>query len=97
VESGMFFDQIKEIDTSIKALRDNLKNIGGAVDTQLDQLDDIAAHIIALEAVVIQMLKTTKVDVEAAKAWVVAATETSTGKAGGSTKARTIVEQLTAK
>jgi hypothetical protein len=93
----MFFDQIKEIDSSLKGLRDNLKNIGGAVDTQLDQLDDIAAHIIALEAIMVQMLKKAPVDVEAAKAWVLAATETSTGKIGGSTKARTIVEQLCAK
>ena len=92
----MFFDQIKEIDSSLKGLRDNLKHIGGAVDDQLDQLDDIAAHIIALEAVVVQMLKKAPIDAEAAKAWVVEATETSTGKAGGSTKARTIVEQLVA-
>ena len=35
----MFFDQIKEIDTSLRGLKDNLKNIGGAVDSQLDQLD----------------------------------------------------------
>jgi len=92
----MFFDQIKEIDSSLKGLRDNLKNIGGAVDEQLDQLDDIAAHIIAMEALVIEMLKKAPVDLEAAKAWIVQNTETSTGKAGGSTKARTIVEQLVA-
>ena len=93
----MFFDQIKEIDGSIKALRDNLKNIGGAVDSQLDQLDDIAAHIIALEALLVQVLKSSAVDVDAAKQWVRDATEKPTGKEGGSTKARTIVEQLTAK
>lgn len=93
----MFFDQIKEIDSSLKGLRDNLKNIGGAMDEQFDQLDDIAAHIIALEALVIQMLKQAPVDVEAAKAWVVNATEKSSGKAGGSTKARAIVEQLTSR
>jgi len=93
----MFFDQIKEIDTSLRGLKDNLKNIGGAVDSQLDQLDDIAAHIIALEALLVQVLKTTAIDVEAAKAWVVAATEKPTGNLGGSTKARMIVEQLAAK
>jgi hypothetical protein len=92
----MFFDQIKEIDTSIKILRDSMKSMGGAVDQQLDQLDDIAAHIIAMEALVLQILKQHPVDAEAAKAWVVQATETSTGKAGGSTKARAIVEQLVA-
>jgi hypothetical protein len=93
----MFFDQIKDIDGSIKALREQLVGIGGAVDQQLDQLDDIAAHIIALEAVLIQVLKQTNVDVDAAKEWVRANTESSVGKPGGSTKARTIVEQLTAR
>ena len=92
----MFFDQIKEIDSSLKGLRDNLKNIGGAVDEQLDQLDDIAAHVIAMEAVMIQMMKKAPIDLEEAKAWIVKNTETSTGKVGGSTKARTIVEQLVA-
>jgi hypothetical protein len=92
----MFFDQIKEIDGSLKGLRDNLKNIGGAVDQQLDQLDDIAAHVIALEALVLQMLKKAPVDVDAAKAWVLKNTEGSTGKIGGSTKAREIVEHLVA-
>jgi hypothetical protein len=92
----MFFDQIKEIDSSLKGLRDNLKNIGGAVDEQLDQLDDIAAHVIALEALMLEVLKKAPIDVEAAKAWVLKSTEGSTGKLGGSTKARTIVEQLVA-
>ena len=93
----MFFDQIKDIDGSIRALKDHLVNIGGAVDRQLDQLDDIAAHIIALEAILIQVLKQTTVDVDAAKQWVRNATEESTGKEGGSTKARAVVEQLTAR
>ena len=54
----MFFDQIKEIDGNLKDLRDHLKNIGSAVDVHFDQLDDIAAHIIALEAVMVQVMKT---------------------------------------
>ncbi len=53
----MFFDQIKEIDGNLKDLRDHLKDIGGAVDVHFDQLDDIAAHIIALEAVMVQVLR----------------------------------------
>ncbi|MDP6842886.1 MAG: hypothetical protein QGH73_14535, partial [Rhodospirillales bacterium] len=66
----MFFDQIKDIDGSIKDLRDHLKNIGVAVDDHFDQLDNIAAHIIALEALVIQVVKKMDVDTEAAKAWI---------------------------
>lgn len=93
----MFFDQIKELDGNIKSLRDQLKSIGSGVDTQIDQLDDIAGHIIALEAIVVQMLKKTDIDVNAAKAWVVEQTKDSTGKPAGSTKARDVVDILTKK
>jgi hypothetical protein len=93
----MFFDQIKELDGNIKNLRDQLKAIGGGVDVTLDQLDDIAGHIIALEAIMIQMLKKTDIDVNAAKEWIVQQTEGSTGKTGGSTKARDVLEALTKK
>ena len=93
----MFFDQIKELDGSMKALRDQLKTIGSGVDMSLDQIDDIAGHIIALEAIMVQVLKKTDIDVDAAKAWIVQQTQDSTGKEGGSTKARDVLEALTAK
>lgn len=93
----MFFDQIKELDGNIKNLRDQLKAIGGGVDVTLDQLDDIAGHIIAMEAILIQVLKKTDIDVNAAKAWIVEQTRGSTGKEGGSTKARDVVDLLTKK
>ena len=90
----MFFDQIKEIDGNIKNIRDDLKNVGVAVDDHFDQLDDIAAHVIALEAVLVEMMKTADVDIDAVKAWIVDATEGSTGKEGGSKKAKMVVDQL---
>lgn len=93
----MFFDQIKELDGNIKALKEHLISISGSVETQVDHLDDIAGHIIALEAIMVQILKKTEIDVEAAKAWVVQQTQGSTGKTGGSTKARDVVDLLTKK
>ena len=93
----MFFDQIKELDGNIKALRDHLTNISAAVETQVDHLDDMAGHIIALEAIMVQILKKTDIDVDAAKAWVVEQTKDSTGKPAGSTKARDVVDLLTKK
>ena len=53
----MFFDQINEIDGNLKDLGGHLKDIGSAVDIHIDHLDDIAAHVIALEAIVTQILK----------------------------------------
>ncbi len=90
----MFFDEIKVVEKSIKQLKTDLVAISEGVDGHYDQLDDIAAHIIALEAVMIEVLKKTEVDADAVKAWIVAATEGSTGQEGGSTKAQIIVENL---
>ena len=90
----MFFDQIKEVEQSIKQLQKDLIAIGEGVDGHYDQLDDIAAHVIALEAIMIEVMKKTEIDVDAVKAWIVAATEGSTVQKGGSTKAQIIVENL---
>ena len=90
----MFFDQIKDIDGNIKDLRDHLKNIGSAVDDHFDQLDDIAAHIIALEALMVQLVRKLDLDTDAAKVWIRENTETSTGKDGGSEKAPMVIDQM---
>jgi len=92
----MFFDQIKELDGNIKMLRDQLKSIGSGVDGSLDQIDDIAAHVIALEAIMLQVLKKTDIDVDAAKAWIVEQTKGTTSEEG-STKARDVLDALTKK
>ena len=89
----MFFDQIKEIDGNLKDLRDHLKVIGKGVDVHFDQLDDIAAHIIALEALMAQLLKNVDVDVDAAKEWVREQTKESVGNEDGSTKAQVVLDK----
>ena len=94
MEGGLFFDQIKDIEGNIKDLRDHLKNIGGAVDDHFDQLDDIAAHIIALEALMIQLVRKLDVDTDAAKDWIRANTEESTGQSGGSEKAPMVLDKM---
>lgn len=90
----MFFDQIKDLDGNIKQLRADLKNIAGAADAHFDQLDDIAAHIIALEAILVSVMKQVKVDPEEVISWVKEMTDEGGDRPDGSTKARTIVEQL---
>ena len=88
----MFFDQIKEIDGNLKDLRDHLKVIGKGVDVHFDQLDDIAAHIIALEAIVAQLMQKVDVDIDSAKEWVREATKESVGSDEGSIKAQVVLD-----
>ena len=46
----MFFDEIKEVEKSVNDLKTDLVAIKNGVEGSFDQLDDIAAHIIAVEA-----------------------------------------------
>jgi len=90
----MFFDEIKEVEKNVLDLKKDLMEIKSGVEGSFDQLDDIAAHIIAIEAILVQVIKKTPVDAEAVKAWIVEATEASTGDEGGSTKTQIIVDNL---
>ena len=90
----MFFDQIKEIDVNLKDLRDSLKNIGRGVDIHFDQLDDIAAHVIALEALIAQVIQKVDIDADGARQWIKENTASSSGNEEGSSKALVVLEDL---
>ena len=90
----MFFDEIKEVEKNVLDLKSDLTAIKNGVEGSFDQLDDIAAHIIAIEAILVEVIKKTPIDAEAVKAWIVEATQASTGDEGGSTKTQIIVDNL---
>ncbi len=64
------------------------------MDVHIDQLDDIAAHIIALEAILLQVIKKVDIDAEAAEKWIRDNTVESTGKEEGSVKAQAVLKDL---
>lgn len=90
----MFFDQINEIDGNLQKLKNNLQSIGKGVDGHIDQLDDIAAHIIALEAVLTQVIKKVDIDIGAAKEWIRVNTMESTDTEEGSAKAQVVLDEF---
>ena len=90
----MFFDQIKDLDASLKQLRDEMKNIAAAAEAHFDQLDDIAAHIIAIEAIMASVMKQVKVDKEEVRTWIKEMTNEGGDRPEGSSKARTIADQM---
>ena len=90
----MFFDEIKEVEKSVGDLKVELVAIREGVEGSFDQLDDIAAHIIAIEAILVQVLKKTAVDADAVKAWIVEATEVSPAEGDEPTKTQIIVDSL---
>ena len=90
----MFFDEIKEVEKNVLDLKTDLVAIRKGVEGSFDQLDDIAAHIIALEAILVEVVKKTPIDADAVKAWIVKATEGTTDGDGGKTKTEIIVDSL---
>lgn len=90
----MFFDEIKEVEKNVLDLKTDLVAIREGVEGSFDQLDDIAAHIIAIEAILVELIKKTPVDADAVKAWIVTATGENTGDAEGDSKTRIIVDSL---
>ena len=90
----MFFDEIKEVEKNVGDLKTELVKIREGVEGSFDQLDDIAAHIIAVEALLVQVLKKTAVDADAVKTWIVGATEEGAADKTGSMKTQIIVDSL---
>ena len=90
----MFFDKIKEVEKNVADLKTDLVAIREGVEGSFDQLDDIAAHIIVLEAILVEVIKKTPIDADAVKAWIVEATGEGTGGDGGITKSEIIVDSL---
>ena len=90
----MFFDEIKEVEKNVADLKTDLVAIREGVEGSFDQLDDIAAHIIALEAILVEVIKKTPIDADAVKAWIIEATEETTGGDGAKTKTEIIVDSL---
>ena len=90
----MFFDEIKEVEKNVADLKTDLVAIREGVEGSFDQLDDIAAHIIALEAILVEVIKKTPVDSDAVKAWIAETTEEPTGVDGGKSKTEIIVDSL---
>lgn len=90
----MFFDQIKDIDGSIKQLKTDLVGIGKSAEAHFDHLDDIAAHIIAIEAIVVALIRSNGIDAAHVRKWVKESTAESSGNPEGSEKARIIMDEL---
>ncbi|MEO5375022.1 MAG: hypothetical protein H7840_12190 [Alphaproteobacteria bacterium] len=64
------------------------------VDTLMGALDDIAAHTLAVQAILIQVMKTTPVDKDAVLAWVRDQTKTVDPSGEGTTKSLALAEFL---
>lgn len=69
--SDVLLSEVQKMLTGISADIEHMASVTGSqVETVMNALDDIAAHTIAMQAILVTMMKTTAVDRDEVAAWI---------------------------
>ena len=83
-ESLNFLDQMEPLQSLLAQLSEDITTMGEQTNKRMDEVESIAAHVMAIEAVLAVMLKTHPVDADALKAEVSARTRPFSDDPNGS-------------
>jgi len=67
LETSGFFQQIAELENNLKAISGDLKDLAETATRRLDETESLAAHVLAVEAVLTVMLRDNPIAAEALK------------------------------
>ncbi len=84
LESAGFFKQINDLEDSLTSIAGELQNFGENAARRVNEVENLAAHVLAVEAVLATMLNTYPVDKEALLAEIKERTAAMTGHEDGS-------------
>lgn len=91
-----FFDQVGTLQSSLSHLSEDIAAIGDQASQRLDEMESLAAHVMAIEAVLAVMMKKLPVDGEELKAMVIERTAVLTGDESGSPTVQAVAADLIA-
>jgi regulator of replication initiation timing len=94
LEQSGFFDQIRSLEDNLQNIAGDLGAIGKAATQRIEETESLAAHIIAIEAVLKVMLRTHEVDVEKVHEEVTKMTVGSSGSPEGSQTVHQLVGEI---
>ena len=83
LENSGFFQQINALEESLKIIAGELKSFGENVNERAAESENLAAHVLACEAILAAMLKATPIDEEDLKAKIKDRTAALTGDDDG--------------
>jgi len=84
LESAGFFKQINDLEDSLTSIAGELQNFGESAVRRVNEVENLAAHVLAVEAVLATMLNTYPVDKDALLAEIKERTAVMTGHEDGS-------------
>ena len=94
LEASGFFTQIKNLETNLKTIAGDLAGLGKTATQRLEETESLAAHVLAVEAILSVMLKSYPVDADLVRAAVTDKTTDLTGNSEGSPAVQQIVDDL---
>ena len=94
LEQSGFFDQIRNLESNLQNIAGDLGSIGEAATQRIEETESLAAHIIAIEAVLKVMLRTHEVDVEKVHEEVTKMTADSSGNTEGSQTVHQLIGEI---
>lgn len=94
LQTSGFFEQIRDLDANIKKIVADLETLGTVATQRIRETENLAAHLLAVEAILAVILKTHPVDPEAVRATIKQMTAELTGDPEGSRAVHTVVDSL---
>ncbi len=89
-----FFDQIRALDGNIQKIVSDLETLGGLATQRVEETENLAAHVLAVEAILVAILKTHPLDIDAVQGALKEMTASSAGNPGGSPAVQSVVRSL---
>ncbi len=97
LEASGFFQQISELENNLREISGNLKDLGEKATRRLDETESLAAHVLAVEAVLTVMLRDNPIAAEAVKAVIKENTSDLSDGGEGSPAVQTIAADILAR
>lgn len=94
LEGTGFFQQIKDLEKNLRAIAEDLQTLGKTATQRLEETESLAAHVLAVEAILAVMLKANPVETGEVEAMVKDKTAGLTDSPEGSPAVQTIAADI---
>ncbi len=94
LEQSDFFNQMSDLKESLAGFAGELSTVGASVNQRAEEVETIAAHVMAIEAVLAVMLKSMPLDPEAVKAEVISRSGALSGSPEGSPTVQAVARDI---
>jgi len=94
LEKSEFFQQMNDLKGSLAGIANELSDVGARVNNRNEEVETLAAHIMAIEAVLAVILRKVQLDPQEVKAEVASRSEAFSGHPEGSPTVQAVAQDI---